>query len=73
MKNSWKDELLMLIFIAPFVGCFIPSAQPYVERGFKFLDQNTPTWYVVILLGIVAATFGLRWLIAPIVGKMMKK
>ena len=73
MRNTWKDEVLMLVFVVPFVCCFIPEAQPYIERGFTFLDAHTPTWYVVILLGIVAATFGLRWLVAPIVGRMMNK
>jgi hypothetical protein len=41
---SWKDELWTLIFAAPFVLVFIPSAQPYVKSGFAALD-DVPSFY----------------------------
>lgn len=57
---SWKDEFLTIIFFAPFIGAFIPGVQNYVLKGFEYLDK-VPEWYIVCILGIVAATFGLRW------------
>ncbi len=57
---SWKDEFLTIVFFAPFVGAFIPKVQDYVLTGFQYLGK-VPEWYIVCILGIVAATFGLRW------------
>lgn len=71
-KTSWKDELLMIVFITPFVLAFIPKMQPYIKEGFAIVD-DLPIWYRVVLLGIVAAVFGLRWLIVPLVGVIAKK
>ena len=59
-QYSWRDEFLTLLMSAPFIGCFIPMLQDYVLRGFEILDK-TPLWYQVSFVGIVAATFGLRW------------
>jgi hypothetical protein len=60
---------VLIIFISP----FIPG-----EYQEKIIDavaalEKFPTWYVVMLLGIVASVFGLRWLIAPLVQKMNAK
>lgn len=59
-QNSWKDEWLTLLLSFPFIGAFIPVVQDYVLIGFKYLD-STPGWYQMSFLGIVAASFGLRW------------
>ncbi|MBT3178939.1 MAG: hypothetical protein HOG03_11645 [Desulfobacula sp.] len=76
-KFSWKDEALMLLLFFPvliiFISPFIPG-----EYQEKIIDavaalEKFPTWYVVMLLGIVASVFGLRWLIAPLVQKMNAK
>ena len=80
MKYSWKDEILMLILYFPVVTLFLSAFTPE-EYGFqdriiesvKALEEF-PMWYVVILLGIVATVFALRWLIAPLVqSKLFKK
>lgn len=62
MKHSWKDEWFVLLFSVPLVLAFIPSMQPFVLAGFATLEQ-TPKWYILLVTGIVAATFGLRWLL----------
>ena len=59
-KESWKDELLLLIFSAPFVGSFIPGVQDAVLRGWEYVAK-APLWYQVCYAGMVAASFGLRW------------
>lgn len=65
-RTSWKDEFLMVIFVAPFVCMFLPELQTYVVAGFDAADK-LPLWYQAVLLGIVAAVFGLRWLVAPLI------
>jgi hypothetical protein len=63
MKHSWKDEWFTILFSLPLVGAFVPSWQAIILDGFNTLQQ-TPEWYIMLVTGIVAATFGLRWLIS---------
>jgi hypothetical protein len=63
MKVSWKDEYLLVLFSIPLVGAFIPKYQDAVLQGFKVLE-NTPQWYILSILGMVAGAWGLRWLIS---------
>ena len=78
MKFSKKDEILMFIIFFPVVLLFLsaffpnPAFQERVIRSVNALEEF-PLWYVVLLLGIVAAVFGLRWLIAPLVTRMFSK
>lgn len=71
-RKSWKDELLLILFAIPAIMSFFPSTQVIALEGFRILSK-TPMWYRVSLLGIVAAVFGLRWLVAPIVNRMSNK
>ena len=70
MKTSWKDEFLTIVITAPFLVSF---ATPYIEL-FTETDLTTtldkawaavstaPDWYQWSFLGIIIATFGLRWM-----------
>ena len=60
MRYSWKDEFWSLIFGAILIGCFLPWTQPYIQTGFVFMKDSTPEWFEWGLLGIIAASFGLR-------------
>ena len=60
-KTSWKDEYLTLVFTAPFIGSFIPEVQDQVSKGWGYVS-NAPEWYQMALIGIIAASFGLRWM-----------
>ena len=64
-KTSWKDEYLMMIFSFPLILAFIPNTQEAVLKGFETLEK-TPEWYMMLVLGIVASVFGLRWLVSSI-------
>lgn len=64
-KTSWKDEYLMMIFSFPLILAFIPTTQEAVLKGFETLEK-TPEWYMMLVLGIVASVFGLRWLVSSI-------
>ena len=57
--NSWKDEYLLIIFSPPLIMAFIPGLAPYVEEGFRVL-QETPDWYKGAIALMVAASFGMR-------------
>ena len=59
MENSWKDELILLIWLMPVVISFIPEWQPYVVAGFAGLN-NVPNWYVYILVGMITVIYGMR-------------
>jgi len=59
-QYSWKDEWLTIIITLPFVFLFFPFSQDAVLTGFEYMDK-APFWYQTIFMGIVAASFGLRW------------
>ena len=59
MDKSWKDELILLIWLTPVVMSFIPVWQPYVVEGFASLAL-VPDWYMYILVGLVTVIYGMR-------------
>lgn len=67
---SWKDEYLLVILTLPFIGAFIPKVQEYVATGFDYI-ADMPIWYQTAFVGIIAASFGLRWLFQGKVQKMV--
>lgn len=60
-KTSWKDEYLTLLLSAPFIGSFLPTVQDYVATGWTYVAK-APVWYQASFIGVIAASFGLRWL-----------
>ena len=70
-QYSWKDEFIMLIWLAPFIMLFIPWLQPYAVKGFVSLSE-VPYGYWLVIFGIVAQSFGLRWLFKGKVDKAIK-
>ena len=59
--TSWKDEYLTILLSAPVIGSFVPGIQDYVVRGWDYLAK-APAWFQMSFIGVIAATFGLRWL-----------
>lgn len=72
-QHSWKDEFIMLIWFTPFIMLFIPieSVQSAALAGFAALAK-VPYGYWLVLFGIVAQAFGLRWLISNKTDKAIK-
>ena len=68
MKHSWKDEFLTILMSIPVIMCFIPPLADHALKGFEILEQ-TPEWYRLAFLGIVAASFGLRLWLSKLTGK----
>lgn len=68
-KNSWKDEYLTIILTMPFIASFFPQVQDYIALGWEYVSR-APEWYQVSLIGVIAASFGLRWMFNK---KLVKK
>lgn len=68
MEKSWKDELILLIWLTPVVMCFIPEYQVYVTNGFASLAL-VPDWYMYILVGMVTVIYGMRGLLRMMIEK----
>ena len=59
MKGSWKDEVSLVVLLAPAVLVFIPGCQEYVKSGFIAL-QELPTYYPHLLYIAISASFGIK-------------
>jgi hypothetical protein len=72
MQFSWKDEYLVLVFTIPLILSFLsPFLEMFMPEGITLTDKigiawaavaTAPDWYQWSLMGMIAATFGLRWL-----------
>jgi len=77
MRYTWKDEALLLIIYFPvvilFASIFISGdLQQRVIISVQALN-DFPTWYKMVLMGIIASVYGLRWLVSPLVNKLGEK
>ena len=59
-NNTIMDNIVVFVFLLPFVLMFIPYFQVYIQQGFAFFKESTPDWYQYILYGIVVTELGLR-------------
>ena len=71
MKTTWKDEFIMIIWFTPIIMLFFPGLQGYALKGFENMAK-VPWGYWMVIFGIVAATFGLKWLFQNKVMKAIK-
>lgn len=62
MASSWKDEFLTITFTLILLANFTPVIQDYVLVGWEYLEK-APEWFTYSYVGMVAASFGSRWLI----------
>ena len=58
-KDSWKDELLTIVFVAILCMNFVPSMQDVMAEGFANLE-TTPLWVQWGMYASIAASFGIR-------------
>lgn len=58
-KESWKDELWTIVFVAILLANFIPSMQDVMAVGFANLE-TTPLWVQWGMYASIAASFGIR-------------
>lgn len=64
MERTWKDEWYVLLFSVPLILAFLGEWGAGVTRaGFAALD-GMPAWYYYSVGTMIAATFGMRRLLA---------
>lgn len=68
MSKSWKDELVLVIFLAPMVMAFFPDLAPHALRGFEIIE-SMPEWYRYVIIGMVIVIYGLRGMAKQLIGK----
>ena len=68
-RYSWKDEVALIVVLAPFVGSFLPWTQEYVALGWQHLTAHAPDWYGWIFCGAIAGSMGIRWAVTGWSGK----
>ena len=66
MEKSWKDELILVLWLTPVAMCFIPEYHVYVTNGFAALAL-VPDWYMGILVGMVVVIYGMRGLLKMVI------
>ena len=52
MTKSWKDELLLIVFLTPMLMAFVPGLEAHSLAGFSVIAQM-PEWYRYIIIGMV--------------------
>lgn len=71
MNKSWKDEVLLIIFLTPMIMAFVPSWAEYALRGFEIIERM-PEWYRYIIIGMVVVIYGLRGMLTKILDRKFK-
>lgn len=76
-EKSLKDEILMVLMYFPvgalfFTSVFAPQMVNSVILAVSSLEKF-PLWYQILLWGILAHVFGLRWLVSGLVDFMKRK
>ena len=59
-NNTIMDNVVVFVFLTPFVLMFVPYFQEHVASGFAFFKENTPDWYKYVIYGIIISELGLR-------------
>tara|TARA_R100001510_G_scaffold51071_1_gene50587 strand:+ start:14 stop:397 length:384 start_codon:yes stop_codon:yes gene_type:complete len=57
--NSWKDEVVTILVLAPVCLCFIPGMEETVKNGFARLAE-LPEWYTYLVYVVCLAAIGLK-------------
>ena len=72
MGTSWKDEFILIIFVAPMIMSFIPAYKDHALAGFIVIAQM-PLWYQYTVIGMVVVIYGLRGLLVKFLDKRANK
>ena len=58
-QNSWKDEAVTILVLAPVALCFVPGLEQTVQNGFDRLS-SLPSWYQNLVLVVCLSAIGIR-------------
>jgi len=59
-KDSWKDEVFLYVMLSPLVIGWFDEEK---SRQWVEFVSALPAWYQYMLIGMMAAVFGLRWFV----------
>ena len=65
MEKSYKDELILLVFIVPVICAFIPNLAEHILNGFTVIAQM-PEWYRYTLIGMIVVIYGMRGMLTKL-------
>ena len=68
MSKSWKDEVILIVFLAPMIMAVIPGLENYALAGFGVMDKM-PEWYQYVIIGMIVVIYGLRGLLEKVLAK----
>ncbi|GKT12938.1 MAG: hypothetical protein ISEC1_P1930 [Thiomicrorhabdus sp.] len=71
MNKSWKDELILIIFLTPLIMAFFPQTAADALEGFKVIE-SMPKWYTAIIIGMVVVIYGMRGMLRAYFAKRLK-
>ena len=72
-RSSLKDEFWTVLLGMPIVFCFFPLTAPYIDAGFKILQDSVPLWYTSAVGVAISAAFGTRAFGKVMQGRKMEK
>ena len=72
MEKSYKDELILVVFMTPMVLAFIPGMDTYALRGFEVIEKM-PEWYQYVLIGMVVVIYGMRGMLEKVLASKIPK
>lgn len=58
-KNSWKDELSLVVLLLPLPLVMFESTRDAVKEGFAVLE-TLPDWYQWLLFLAISSSFGIK-------------
>ena len=70
MGKSWKDELVLVIFLAPMVMAFIPGMEKYSLAGFEVI-KSMPEWYQYTIIGMIVVIYGMRGMVKQLISSKL--
>lgn len=72
MEKSFKDELILIVFLVPMILAFYKPLADDILKGFDVIKQM-PDWYQYIIIGMVVVIFGMRGLLKAVLSGKFKK
>lgn len=59
-RETYIDEIIILVFLGLFLAHFVPNLQPYMSGGWQAMGYEGAPWYFeFIIVGICVSTLGL--------------
>jgi len=68
MEKSYKDEFILIVFLAPMMMAFVSGYDTVALKGFEVISKM-PEWYRYIIVGMVVVIYGMRGMLRDLINK----